>query len=222
MLYKFPFLVISFFHVDSRWKFHMEWWNPHGFQVGWNGWNGCDPSQNIFHMEWVESIWNDMESIWIPCGIWGESKDLSRLKLAEKYYDLENGKDFWRKFWRVVLLPPFIPPQFVKFFSHPHVLHSSCPAHRSGVLVWHHMYQCPNGAGPFYYVADLIWSFLGTWVIFQCCQMSLVVCHLFLLFLVWWFIFFPVIVNNCPNLHTIQFTTPPLLTMNEIPSNIFM
>jgi len=53
------------FHIDSRWKF-----------VEWNDQNGWDTSQNIFHMEWVESIWNDMDSTWIPHGIWGESKDL--------------------------------------------------------------------------------------------------------------------------------------------------
>jgi hypothetical protein len=27
-------------------------------------------------MEWVESTWNDMDSTWIPCGMWGEGKDL--------------------------------------------------------------------------------------------------------------------------------------------------
>ena len=27
-------------------------------------------------MEWVESIWNDMDSTWNPCGMWGQGKDL--------------------------------------------------------------------------------------------------------------------------------------------------
>ena len=74
---------ISWFHMESRWKFHMEWWNPHGihiipsgFHMGWNNQNGWDFTQNIFHMEWVESIWNDMDSTWNPCGMWGEGKDL--------------------------------------------------------------------------------------------------------------------------------------------------
>jgi hypothetical protein len=49
---------------------------PYGFQVEWNHQNGWDTSQKIFHMEWVESIWNVMDSTWIPRGIWGESKDL--------------------------------------------------------------------------------------------------------------------------------------------------
>jgi len=31
--------------------------------------NGWGFTQNIFHMEWVESLWNDMDSTWIPCGI---------------------------------------------------------------------------------------------------------------------------------------------------------
>jgi len=63
----------------------MEWWNPCGIHsipcgiwVEWNHQNGWDITQNIFHVEWVESIWNDMDSIWIPCGMWGESKDLQR------------------------------------------------------------------------------------------------------------------------------------------------
>ena len=51
-------------------------WIPYGIQMEWNHQNGWDTSQNIFHMEWVESIWNDMDSTWIPRGIWGESKDL--------------------------------------------------------------------------------------------------------------------------------------------------
>jgi hypothetical protein len=75
---------ISWFHVDSRWKFHMEWWNPHGihdiphgFQVEWNHKNGWDLSQNIFHMEWVEWHGFHMDSTWIPHGIWGHSKDLT-------------------------------------------------------------------------------------------------------------------------------------------------
>jgi len=61
----------------------MEWWNlcgihsiPCGIWVEWNHQNGWDITQNIFHVEWVESTWNDMDSIWIPCGMWGESKDL--------------------------------------------------------------------------------------------------------------------------------------------------
>ena len=44
-------------------------WIPYGIKVEWNDQNGWDTSQNIFHMEW-------MESTWIPCGIWGQSKDL--------------------------------------------------------------------------------------------------------------------------------------------------
>ena len=61
----------------------MEWWNPcgihsipYGIWVEWNHQNGWDITQNIFQVEWVESTWNDMDSIWIPCGMWGESKDL--------------------------------------------------------------------------------------------------------------------------------------------------
>jgi len=49
---------------------------PYGIWVEWNHQNGWDITQNIFHVEWVESTWNDMDSIWIPCGIWGKSKDL--------------------------------------------------------------------------------------------------------------------------------------------------
>ena len=71
------------FHVDSTWTFHgmvMEYdhsrWNPSGIRVEWNHQNEWDPSQNIFHMEWMESTWNYMESTWIPCGIWGQGKDL--------------------------------------------------------------------------------------------------------------------------------------------------
>jgi len=64
-------------------------WNPGGtvvesiaFHVEY-GWNGITKmagiiTQNIFYVEWVESTWNDMDSIWIPCGMWGESKDLQQ------------------------------------------------------------------------------------------------------------------------------------------------
>ena len=44
------------FHIDSRWDGMAEM--------------AVIPAKTYF-------IWNDMESIWIPCGIWGESKDLS-------------------------------------------------------------------------------------------------------------------------------------------------
>jgi len=37
---------------------------PYGIKVEWNQKNEWDPSQNIFHMEWMESTWNYMESIW--------------------------------------------------------------------------------------------------------------------------------------------------------------
>ena len=47
----------------------------------WNDQNGWDTSQNIFHMEWMESTWNDMDSTWIPHGIWGESKELIKVAL---------------------------------------------------------------------------------------------------------------------------------------------
>jgi hypothetical protein len=30
-------------------------------------------------MEWMESTWNDMDSTWIPCGMWGEGKDLTEM-----------------------------------------------------------------------------------------------------------------------------------------------
>ena len=43
-------------------------WIPYGIKVEWNDQNGWDTSQNIFHMEWMESTWNYMESIWIPYG----------------------------------------------------------------------------------------------------------------------------------------------------------
>ena len=44
-------------------------WNPYGIKVEWNQENEWDPSQNIFHMEWMESTWNYMESTWNPHGI---------------------------------------------------------------------------------------------------------------------------------------------------------
>ena len=44
---------------------------PCGFHMEWNLQNGWDLSQNIFHMEWVESIWNDMDSMW---NVGGESR----------------------------------------------------------------------------------------------------------------------------------------------------
>ena len=73
--------------MDSRASFHMEWWNPcgihsipYGIWVEWNHQNDWDITQNIFHVEWVESTWNDMDSIWIPCGMWGESKDLNQAR----------------------------------------------------------------------------------------------------------------------------------------------
>ena len=39
-------------------------WIPYGIKVKWNNQNEWDPSQNIFHMEWMESTWNYMESMW--------------------------------------------------------------------------------------------------------------------------------------------------------------
>ena len=63
---------------------------PYGFQVEWIHQNGWDTSQNIFHMEWVESIWNVMDSTWIPCGIWGESKDLDNVNLLHAGLHLGN------------------------------------------------------------------------------------------------------------------------------------
>jgi hypothetical protein len=41
----------------------------YGIKVEWNQENEWDPSQNIFHMEWMESTWNYMESTWNPYGI---------------------------------------------------------------------------------------------------------------------------------------------------------
>ena len=43
-------------------------WIPYGIQVEWNDQNEWDPSQNIFHMEWMESTWNYIDSTWIPYG----------------------------------------------------------------------------------------------------------------------------------------------------------
>ena len=43
-------------------------WIPYGIKVEWNDQNEWNPSQNIFHMEWMESTWNYMESIWNPYG----------------------------------------------------------------------------------------------------------------------------------------------------------
>ena len=55
----------------------------------WSHQNGWDITQNIFHVEWVESTWNDMDSIWIPCGMWGESKDL-KITLDMSAYESDN------------------------------------------------------------------------------------------------------------------------------------
>ena len=47
---------------DGIWPFQMDSiWNPYGIKVEWNQENEWDPSQNIFHMEWMESTWNYME-----------------------------------------------------------------------------------------------------------------------------------------------------------------
>ena len=43
-------------------------WIPYGIKVAWNDQNEWNPSQNIFHMEWMESTWNYMEFIWNPYG----------------------------------------------------------------------------------------------------------------------------------------------------------
>ena len=70
---------------------HMEWY---GFQVEWNHQNGWNLTQNIFHMEWVESTWNDIDSTWIQCGMWGEGKDLpsSIARAFWSFYVLCIGK----------------------------------------------------------------------------------------------------------------------------------
>ena len=60
-------MEIPYGMMESTQKFYMEW----DIKNGW------DLSQKIFHMEQVESIWNDMESTWNPCGMWGEGKDLA-------------------------------------------------------------------------------------------------------------------------------------------------
>jgi hypothetical protein len=77
-----PWNTCGIFHVNSMWIFH----GFHGFQVDsthsmWNMHGTKTPIWVGFHpkhipYEWVESIWNDMDSIWIPCGMWGQGKDL--------------------------------------------------------------------------------------------------------------------------------------------------
>ena len=42
-------------------------------------------------MEWVESVWNDMDSTWIPCGMWGEGKDLPMIERWESHLDSAVG-----------------------------------------------------------------------------------------------------------------------------------
>ena len=72
----------SSFHIHSIWilYWHSIWndgkvmeydhsrWIPYGIKVEWNHQNEWNPSQNIFHMEWMESTWNYMEFIWNPYG----------------------------------------------------------------------------------------------------------------------------------------------------------
>jgi hypothetical protein len=50
-------------------------WNVGGMESP--KWLGSHPKHIQYGM--MESIWNDMDSIWIPHGMWGESKDLSLL-----------------------------------------------------------------------------------------------------------------------------------------------
>jgi len=59
--------------------FHMDIpWNGDGIKVEWNQKNEWDSSQNIFHMEWMESTWNYMESTGIHMEYGGRVKTLCR------------------------------------------------------------------------------------------------------------------------------------------------
>src|SRR6266567_1895327 len=62
-------------HVDIP-SFHVEFGHsitiPCGIQMEWRTQNEWDPTQNIFHMDGGIH----MDSTWIPCGMWGGSKDL--------------------------------------------------------------------------------------------------------------------------------------------------
>ena len=80
-MWKIPYgfqVDIPYGMVESMWNLAISC----GIWVEWNHQNGCDSSQNIFHMEWVESIWNDMDSTWIPCGMWGQGKDLEDVEVS--------------------------------------------------------------------------------------------------------------------------------------------
>ena len=68
----------------------MEW----NYQIEWNH------SQNIFHMECTESMWNDMESTWNPHGIRGEGKDLHFPDVLSK----TSMSAHLREWWEVVVM----------------------------------------------------------------------------------------------------------------------
>src|SRR6267378_6346356 len=84
-------------HVESMWNgcspcgihvdipsFHVEFGHsitiPCGFHMEWRTQNEWDPTQNIFHIDGGIH----MDSTWIPCGMWGGSKDLLCLQEVEK------------------------------------------------------------------------------------------------------------------------------------------
>src|SRR6266446_5753260 len=86
----------SSFHVESMWTFHHSMWNlgiPSPFHVEstWNGepkMSGIPPKTYSIWM--VESTWNPheihMDSTWIPCGMWGGSKDLHHRDIELHYF----------------------------------------------------------------------------------------------------------------------------------------
>jgi hypothetical protein len=56
-------------YVESMWnpygKKTAKWLRPHPKKLIWNGWNPCGIHRNL------------IDSMWIPCGMWGHSKDLT-------------------------------------------------------------------------------------------------------------------------------------------------
>jgi hypothetical protein len=59
------------FHMDSKWTFHMEWWNPCGiwpFHVEY-GWNGITKMGGIPAKTYsIWNGWNPSGMTWIPHG----------------------------------------------------------------------------------------------------------------------------------------------------------
>jgi hypothetical protein len=57
-------------YVESMWnpygKKTAKWLRPHPKKMIWNGWNPYGIHRNL------------IDSMWIPCGMWGHSKDLEK------------------------------------------------------------------------------------------------------------------------------------------------